>query len=182
MRTYNSGYFVLGAVLVALFCGCSDDGGPASPAPDYLNIAGLWSGTGQVASMAPTNHPLVQTILPLAGGSSPMTLSVQQNGQNITARLTWTGSGVYTDYSGTVGSSSLTLSWTYSNAAIVTGIMCNDGIARDMVRVGDTINGVINGNAITGTGAETDNCLITATQVADGVITITGTFSLTKSK
>ena len=111
-----------------------------------------------------------------------MTLSVQQDGQNVTARLTWTETGSYTDYVGTVGKSSLSLSWTFSNTAFVYGVECNDGVARDLARIADTLTGTISGGTITGTGAEMDNCFISATQAADGVITFNGSFSLTKGK
>jgi len=169
--------------LLAFVGGCGGDKSPtAPPAPAYANIAGHWTGTGGATSIIPVNHPLVQMLLPSVGVKSPATLSIQQDGQNITARFTWTESGAYTDYSGTVGKTSFTLTGYYSSIAAMTEIECPDGVLRDMYIVSDSISGTISGNAINATGADTWNCKISGTGAADGVIMFSGACSFTKGK
>lgn len=178
MRKYLAMFLVL-----FIIGGCGSDD-PASPdgGNNPTSIAGVWLGTTALQSLAPANHPIVQTLSPAIGVPSNISISATQNKSNVTLRFTNTESGLYTDYAGTMGTSSFTAQWTYCSAAVITGIECNDGVLRDMALHVDNLTGTVSGNSMTGTVSSTYNCFITSTLAPDGIVSGTASFSVTKSK
>ncbi len=175
-------YFTL-LMIIGFMAGCSSDD-PSSPGggDDTNSIAGVWLGTATLQSLSPASHPIAQTMAPAIGVPSNISIAVTQNGSDIDIRLTSTGTGIYTDYSGTMGASSFTAQWTYSSAAVVTEIQCADTVLRDMHLQTDNLTGTVSGNTITGTNSSAYNCVLSATQAPDGVVSGTAIFSITKSK
>jgi len=172
---------ILFSLVLLVGCGSDDEDNPTTPGdPAYADISGVWWGNGTITSMSPGDHPLVLTMAPGVGNPSPASFVVQQDGQAISVRVTWSSSDIYTDYTGTVGEDSFTLTWTDSNAATIYQVPCTDGVERDLVRVSDSLTGTISGGTITLTGTKTENCLISSSQAADGTIQTSCTFTFTK--
>ena len=85
-----------------------------------VNAAGLWTGSSRTTSAA-GGECVGPTLAASVGATTPITVQVSQNGSVVTAVVTGTTTGVYTNYSGTAGSSSISLSWTYSSAGLSLG-------------------------------------------------------------
>jgi len=91
-----------------------------------VNAAGLWTGSSRTTSAA-GGECVGPTLAASVGATTPITVQVSQNGSVVTAVVTGTTTGVYTNYSGTAGSSSISLNWTYSSAGIISGFRCSNG-------------------------------------------------------
>lgn len=186
MRTTKLILIALMALGTVCILGCGGDDDPTdpnpTPTPTTANIAGFYSGTETNTSLTPASHPIVQMLADVVGQTEPTTLAVQQNGSSITARLTYTLSGIWVDYSGTVGETTFSLNGVASSGAAITGIVCGDGISRDMYFHNANMTGTINGSRLSGTFSQIWNTTITSTGASAGTISLTGTFSVTKSK
>lgn len=171
------------AILVTL-PGCGDDksSSPSSPSttpPPPVNVQGLWTG-GSTTTGANGGECLAQTFASLVGSTSNYTVQITQSGSSLTAVVTDTKTGIYTNYSGTAGGSSISLAWTYSSAGSISGIRCPNGQLRDMKLNTSTITADIVGNRGTGTAGETWNIYVAGTQTSVGVFNGTSSFTMTR--
>ena len=185
MRTLGAVALVVAVAMVGATCGGGGDSSPTTPtpttppAPTYVNAAGLWTGTDRLTSVI--GGECVGSIYTAAiGTTTPITMQVTQNGSAVTAVVTGTTTGVYTNYSGTAGSSSIALSWTFSSAGIITGVRCSNGQLRDLKVNDSTINANISGNSASGTSAATSNVYVSGTQTSVGVLVLTASYSMTR--
>jgi hypothetical protein len=152
---------------------------PTTPTPTPVNVAGLWTGTTQLTSA--TGGDCVGTLYAgQVGTTSTYAVQVTQSGSSITARATSTTTGQYTDYTGTAGSSSVSLNWTYATAGVMTGFRCSNGQLRDLRLQTSTITADIYGNSGTGTAAESWNVYINGTQTGAGSMILSSTFKMAR--
>lgn len=169
------------ALLVAL-PGCGGDNSPSSPSaapPPPVNVQGLWTGISTLTS-ASGGECLAQVLAAQVGTTSPLTVQITQSGSSLTAVVTDSQTGHYTNYSGTAGSSSISLAWTYASAAILQNVRCPNGQLRDMRLNTDTITANVDGNRGTGTSGETWNIYVAGTQTSVGVFNGTASFTMTR--
>jgi hypothetical protein len=181
MRTIVSLALVVVVVALATACGGGSSGNPVTPTPQptVVNVAGLWTGSSTLTNVT-GGECTGATYVGLVGTISPGTMQVTQTGNAVTAVYTSTSTGIYTDYSGTAGSSSVSLNWTYSSAGILTGFHCMNGQVRDLKLVTDTITANVSGNSVSGTAAETWDVYVTGTQTSVGVLLLNTTFTMTR--
>lgn len=187
MRLLNLVLIISSIVAVAVLVGCGANNEPTNtdninnPGDTTTDIAGLYSGSETNTSLIPTSHPICQQLSNLVGDRKITTLSIERSGSYLTAQLTYVKSGTYIDYEGIVGEATLDLSGSFNSAAVFAGIMCGDGIARNMIFKSATLTGTLSGTRISGTFSQVFNTSITSTGIADGEVTLRGTFYLVKS-
>lgn len=158
-----------------IFAGCSK-----STSPNPVNISGVWSGTGTLTSVKPISHPLAQLIAPSIGSSSASTVSISHIGQSVTLIETSDESGFKTTYDGTFDGHRIIVSETSSDTKVGIGISCPGGIVLDIETIAGSMSGILDENRITGTFAETVQCTYTGTNTPAGVISLSGTFTISK--
>jgi len=158
---------------------CGSDS-PAAPSPPPIaQIAGVWRGTVRTTSV--TGGECVGSILQSAvGGTDSFSAAVTQSGPSITAAITALSNGGVTNYTGTVGSSAVQLSWTTCTSCNVFAIRCSATATRDMRLVNSAITGTVSGNTITGNEVDTYNVLVSSTGAGVGAMTINSAFSATR--
>jgi hypothetical protein len=185
MMTRLVGVLLVAAVTVACGGGDPSPSTPVAPtptpppAPTYVNAAGLWTGTSRLTSA--TGGECVSSIFTTSiGTTTPITMQVTQNGSAVTAVVTGTTTGVYTNYSGTAGSSSISVAWTSCSAGILNGVRCSNGQLRDLKLNDNTLNANINGNSASGTSGETWNVYVSGTQTSVGILNVTTSYSMTR--
>jgi len=114
----------------------------------------------------------------LIGTTTNITVQITQSGSALTAMSTATATGDTAHYSGTAGTSSISLDWTQMSAGIVTGFRCSNGERRDMEVRTDAITATISGNTQTGTQASSWNIKVTGTGQAVGILFLNSSFTL----
>ena len=185
MRTLGAVALVVVAAMVGATCGGGGDSSPTTPtpttppAPTYVNAAGLWTGNERLTSAA-GGECVGPTFTASVGTTTPATMQVTQNGSAVTAVVTGTTTGVYANYSGTAGSSSISLNWTYSSAGIISGFPCSNGQLRDLRLNGNTLAADVGGNSASGTVGETWNVYVAGTQTSVGVLILNASFTMTR--
>jgi hypothetical protein len=165
---------VFALIASLLVVGCEDD----SPTePSLVQVGGLWTGSIRLTSVT-GGECVGPTLAPRIGTTQVYTLQITQNGGDLTATATETGTGINTNYSGTAGTNVFTLNTTSPNTIL--GFPCSDGQRRDVSRTVSTINASVSGNSGNGTAAETYNVFLPATPIAVGILTTGGTFTMTR--
>jgi hypothetical protein len=114
----------------------------------------------------------------MVGTTANLTVQITQNGSALTALATATATGDTTNYSGTAGSSSISLDWTQMSAGIITGFRCSNGERRDMEVRTNAVTATISGNTQTGTQAESWNIKVNGTGQAVGILFLNSSFTL----
>ncbi len=166
--------FVL-LITCILLTGCGEDE-PGTPAiPD---ISGVWSGTATLVSASPLSHCLAVAFSTLAGTTTAFSATITQDGEDVTILVTQTATGLATGYTGTFDGSGIDVTWYGSDTAGINGVQCLDGIYYDMDTVADTMAGIVTGQTITGTYAQTYNTYFSGTSTPSGVFSINGTFTM----
>ena len=135
---------------------------PKHADPSVVNAAGLWTGTSRLDTVSGGDR-VGATMAALIGTTANITVQITQNGSVLMAMSTATATGDTAHYSGTAGSSSISLDWTSMSAGIVTGFRCSNGERRDMEVRTDAITATISGNTQTGTEASSWNIKVTGT-------------------
>ncbi len=169
--------FVLAVSCVSACAGDSPSGPSLSQA---AQVAGLWRGTATTTSIS-GGECFASVFQGFVGGSGPISMTLTQNGANVTATVPGADNSSNYTYAGTVGASSLTLSSTACSACDAIGAQCPTGGAlRDVKIQSSNITATVNGNTLSGTEVETYNVLVAGTTSSLGTLTITDTFSLTR--
>ncbi len=95
---------VFAMIASLLVVGCEDD----SPTqPSLLQVGGLWTGSVRLTSVT-GGECVGPTLAPRIGITQVYTLVITQNGGDLTATATETGTGINTNYSGTAGTNIVT--------------------------------------------------------------------------
>jgi hypothetical protein len=180
-------------VAVALSgAGCGDEGGnnpvaptpaPAptptpTPTPIVAQVAGVWTGVNVDMSVA-GGECVGVALIAMVDPSAAFTLDVAQRGSALTAVSTAQVSGLPTNYSGTAGVGTVSLTAAYA-VEWVRGFSCLDGRMRDVESVTDTINMTVSDNSGTVTAAQTYNVFVAGTMTRVGTMTITSNFSVAR--
>ena len=165
-------------LLFSLFVSTSCSGSNSSTAPSIAQLGGVWRGTLTTTSI--TGGECLASILPPAIGFSQISAAVTQTDSNVSVTTTDLSSGDSEKYSGTVGQSSAVLTWSSCTACSAVGLLCSNGAHRDLVKQSGTINATLNGSTLTGVDNEIYNVLVTGTQTSVGVLTTSGTFTVTR--
>jgi hypothetical protein len=178
-RLLRLGLVAVTVAIVMAAVACGDGKSTTAPTPTIVNVAGLWTATLRMTSVS-GGECVGPSWGYLVGQQDTYTLQVTQNGSALTARATSTSEGVSTDFSGTAGTNTISLNATVSPDAWIYGATCTSGEKRDVQMTAGTINGTINGNTGSGTYVETYNVFLAGTRNAVGVLTFTGSFTMTR--
>lgn len=177
----RSGWFlpVVGLACLSLQCGGGDKNPTAPSTPSVVQVAGVWIGTATANSV--TGGGCVGSALQvLVGVTDSYTASINQTGSSLTATVTTQQAGTSCSYSGTAGSSTVSLNMTSCQIDVLLGVQCPNGSARDLRLVAGAVTGSVNGTSMTGTAAETWNVFLAGTSTGAGVLTLNSSFSVTR--
>jgi len=169
-----------GALALFLLSSLSTCGGGSPAAPSGpAQVAGVWTGTLTVTSI--TGGECVGVVLQSAvGRSTKLTASVQQSGSSLTATVTDDGTGTSCSYSGSVGTTTISLNLQSCPVDAVLGLRCGNGALRDIQVVAGALTGTVSGSRITGTETSTWNTFVTRTAIGTGPMVFNGQFVLNR--
>jgi hypothetical protein len=157
--------------------GCGG-GNPSTPTNTTPQVGGNWTGTTTLTSVS--GGECVGALLQgTVGSSAPVSVSVQQAGSSLTATIVSQSNGLTCSYSGSVSGSTVILSLTSCQANAILALRCGNG-GRDIVLIGSSITATLNGNALTGSEAETWNVFVAGTSTGVGVLSSGESFTLHK--
>lgn len=168
---------VAGVVSFATACGSDSPSAPS--APPTAQIAGVWRGTARLTS-ATGGECLGGAFQSLIGSTSSFAASLNQAGSSLTATVTDPSTGGSCVYTGSVGSSAVTLNVNGCTASNLFGVRCANGAGRDLILVTGSINGTVSGNSISGTEAETYNVVSSLTGAGVGTLILNSSFTGTR--
>ena len=163
----------LGLALLALSCGSTPN------APSVTQIAGTWSGSSRLASIA-GEACVAEQLREIVGVTGPISLVFSQNGSTVTETSFRTSSECR--FTGTVGTSTLALRVTSATCnELVRGFPCRDNAgSRDIGLMERTLSGAIDGNRMSLTLIQRDNVFIAGTSTLVGVVTTTHDITLNR--
>lgn len=164
------------AFLPLAACGSST---PSSPTPTEAQIAGVWGGNETLTS-ASGGECVGAYYLANLGATSPVTASIQQTASNLTATVTDPGTGASCTYSGSVGTSTVTMNLTSCTLGVFSRFVCANGALRDYQIQTGSFSGTVSGTTITGTAATTYNVYISGTNIGVGPLVVNASARLTK--
>ena len=169
------------ALCITAACGGGSSSPTApTPAPQIVQVAGLWGYTATLTSST-GGGCLSEFFQSQIGATDTGTVQVTQQGSSLEALVTSDSTGTSTRYAGTAGSSSVALTAVAGDVGGFTGIECPSGGGLvDLITVSDAINGTVSGSTITGTQAETSNVTVTETGAAAGILTLNSSFVATR--
>jgi hypothetical protein len=108
------------------------------------------------------------------------TAQISQTGATVNATVNSNDVGGSSQFTGTVGESTLALNWQYCDLCAIRNLQCAPGIFRDLTPQANTIQATITGNSMTGTQAETMNVTVSGTGAPAGTLTINSSFTGTR--
>jgi hypothetical protein len=169
--------FVVGLVISVPACGSNT---PTTPSPPpTAQIGGVWRGTARLTSST-GGECLAAVFQSAIGSTSSFAASLNQAGSSLTATVTDPSTGGSCVYTGSVGSSAVTLNVNGCTASNLFGVRCANGAARDLILVTGSINGTVSGNSISGTEAETYNVVSSLTGAGVGTLILNSSFTGTR--
>jgi hypothetical protein len=167
---------VVALIVVVSACG----GGPTAPtAPPIAQGAGVWRGT-QTLTGASGGDCLGAAFAASIGFRSDVTVSVTQNGANISGTSTSPSTGLSCRFSGTAGERTVTMNTTSCDANTFTRLQCLNGTLRDATLVASSSTGTLIGSTISGTSGESYNTFSSLNGASAGVMTLQSSFSITR--
>jgi len=180
MRTLRVAALVFAAAALGTACGGGGSSNPASPTPTPViaQVAGVWTGVNESMSVA-GGECVGVTLTSMVDVDTAFNLDVTQSGASLTAVSTAPISGLSTDYSGTAGPGSMSLS-AGPSVAWVHRFSCLNGLQRDVQAVTDTINVTVSDDKGSATTARTYNVFVAGTTAGVGTMTVTSTFSVAR--
>ena len=186
MRAVSIAGLVVAVTLSGAACSGGGSGNPAAPTPApgptptpiVTRAEGVWTGINQ--SMSVDGGECVGAALALmADGETAFTLEVAQSGSTLTAVSTAPIPGLPTNYSGTAGAGTISLTAAYS-VEWVRGFPCLNGLERDVESVSDTITMTVSDDTGTVTAAQTYSVFVAGTTTRVGTMTITSSFPVNR--
>jgi hypothetical protein len=167
--------------LALALASCGGGGSPSSPTPTIAQIAGVWRVSSRVTTVSATE--CVGSTL-AAGGFigtvSNSTAQISQTGATVNVTASDNASGSTTRYNGTVGESSVALTWQSCDLCVIRNLQCPGGALRDITPQADSIQAAISGSTMNGTEAVTYNVTVSGSGAPAGLLIINGAFSATK--
>ena len=168
----------LALLLLSGLSACGGSGNPAAPSGP-AQVAGVWTGSLTMTSL--TGGECVGSLLQSdVGTSAKFTATVQQSGNSLTATVTDDETGTSCTYSGSAGTTTISLNMQSCQVGAIVGIPCSNGALRDIQLVAGAITGTVDGNRITGTEAETWNTFVSGTATATGPMVLNGQFVINR--
>jgi len=114
------------------------------------------------------------------GRSTKLTASVQQSGSSLTATVTDDGTGTSCSYSGSAGTTTISLNLQSCPVDAGLGLRCSSGDLRDIQVVAGALTGTVSGRRITGTETSTWNTFVSRTAIATDPMVFNGQFVLNR--
>ena len=152
-----------GLLVVSAVCtGCgssssSSNSGLTLPSPVIANVNGMWRGSTTLVAVT-GGECVGPTLSPSVGGTGTSTLAVEQDGSDVTAKLTSAETGLGCQYTGRVTLNSLALDAASCSAEPVNIVVqCTNGSTRQLELIGSTITATVAGGVVSGTMADTFN-------------------------
>jgi len=157
-RTFTTRVGLLAATLAVVSCGSdTPTSTTASPSPFVAQVSGVWAGT-QTLTSTEGGHCI--PVLLQTGVVESLSLAVQQNEGELTARMSSAGTGLACNYAGSATLNSLVLDSSDCDKQLLV-VQCQDGHVRDLKLVGSTITANVRGGVASGTVAYTYNVFVT---------------------
>ena len=169
-------------LLLVVLPGCSggggDGGGGGPTEPSIAQMGGVWSGVSTL--QASTGCGCVTSLFnQFIGLQQNYTDQINQSGTSISGITTDNATGIWCEYTGTVGSASFAVN--SSRCAVDTFLVqCDNGNQRWLLPLAKSAEGTVTGNSATGTAAETYQCLNSQNGAPTGTLTLRSSFTQTK--
>jgi len=167
--------FALALLVLSGLLACGGGSSPAAPAA-FAQVDGLWTGTATNTTV--TGGECVGTLLRGATASPRVTFTIQQTGSSLTAKVTNTLYAPVCTYSGSAGTTTISLNLQSCQEGKLTNIKCANGDLRDMELVGDAFTGTVDASGIGGTEEQRWNTFVSGTTTATGPLVINSAFGL----
>lgn len=159
---------------------CGGGSSPAAPSPSAPappRVEGLW--TGNATRTGVTGGECLGPVIGSSSDRSPrIYVTIQQAGSSLTATVTNNLYAGVCAYSGTVGTTSISLTLQSCQGVKVNNMKCPNGDLRDMELVGDAFTGTLDATGIGGTQQQTWNTYVSGTTTATGPLVINSAFGL----
>ena len=193
MNWVRAGRAVLLGTLVVSSMACENIGSsptaPTAPTGPPLfapQFGGNWAGTAVLTSVSPVVdgecvQPALQGQVGTPEGNDAVTMTVSQDAQNLTARLSSASTGLSCSYKGTVAGNALALDAASCDAPMLL-LRCaypNPSV-REMRLLGSTLQGTMTGGQIDGTMANSYNAFDSVT--GKGVTRVTVNYRFTAAR
>jgi hypothetical protein len=168
---------------------------PAGPSVFVPQFSGLWAGAAVLTKVTPVVdgecvQPSLQGQVGTDAGTDYVTMSVTQDAQNLTARLSSASTGLSCSYAGTAALNTLALdSGTPGEPAAAQCdapkllLRCENQSVRELQLLGSTVQGTMTGGRIDGTIANSYNAFDAAgPNKGDGVTRVTLNYQFTAAR
>ena len=139
-------------------------------------------GLARPRSLAWAGGECVETLFrSLLGQSLPLNVIVTHTDSSLTATVTPQDNRPFScSYSGTAGSTSLTLNLTGCEAETVANVQCAGGVLRDRRLNASSITGTVSGNRVSGTLADSWHISVAGSAEGVGTLILDSTFVMTR--
>lgn len=178
MRALKTLMFI--AALTSVGCQESRSVSPAAASLFIPDVQGVWSGplTRVATSGGECAAGVVPTFLP---ANDFGTLTVSQDGSDLTGTITMESTGLACRYSGSATTSSLAMN---ADSCDRTGLIisCLDGQARELRLVGSSVTAAWNGNQVSGRTTSTYNVFADRDGRTVGVGSLVATHDFTATR
>ena len=190
MNWVRAGRAVLLGTLVVSSTACENIGSaptaPTGPSLFAPQFSGNWAGTAVLTNVSPVvGGECVQQDLQgqvgTAAGTENVTMTVTQDAQNLTARLSSASTGLSCSYKGTAARNALALDAASCDAPMLL-LRCADGTVRELKMLGSTLQGTVTGGQIDGTMANSYNAFGTGPDKETGVTRVTLNYQFTAAR
>lgn len=174
----RSGLFALALLVLSGLSACGGGSSPAAPSPSApAQMEGLW--TGNATRTGVTGGECLGPVIGSSSDTSPrIYVTIQQAGSSLTATVTNNLYAGVCTYSGTVGTTSMSLTLQSCQGVKVNNMKCANGAVRDMELVGDVFTGTVDSSGIGGTQEQRWNTFVGGTTTATGQLVINSAFGL----
>lgn len=165
-------------LFAALAAGCGNDSPTGPTGQSVVDAAGVWQYTARLSSVA-GGECVGADFQAAIGQILTGTLSVTQNGANLTATSRDNATGSSCQYTGTAGRNSIALGWTSCDIGNLSW-NCANGARRDLFMITNSVNATINGRSASGTQAESYNVVVGGIGTQVGVLTLNASFTASR--
>lgn len=161
-------------VVAATACGHAN---PARPTLQFVDASGTWTYTSTVMTVNGGECVAASSLL---GATDSGTMSIMQAGATLSAASRSSVDGSSCTYTGTAGTSSITLEWTSCEAGNLLRYQCANGALRDGLMKSNSINATISGKTANGTQAQSFTVVVSGTTTGVGVLALAAKFSASR--
>ena len=169
--------FTLALLVLSGLSACGGGSSPAAPSPSVsAQVGGLWTGTTTMKSV--TGGECLGSLIRGSSDTPRITVEIQQTGSSLTAKVTNILYGTTCTYSGSAGTTTISLNMQSCQGGRWNNIKCLNGDLRDMEVVGGAITGTLGEIGIGGTEEQTWNTFVSGTATATGPMVINSALGL----